>query len=268
MAFMTEQTTEQNTAEHNDVPLIEVTNLYKAFGTNVVLNGITFSVKAGESFVVIGGSGTGKSVLIKCILGLIEPDKGEIRVKGKNLAELTSSERREALKHFGMLFQGGALFDSMSIVDNIAFGLIQGAGMARSEARKIALEKLGAVDLSAKVANLYPAELSGGMQKRVALARAIATSPDIIFFDEPTTGLDPIVSGTINDLIVRCVRDIGASAVTITHDIHSLRQIGDQIGLLFKGKFVWQGSVDDMDSTRNPYVVQFINGKPDGPFTV
>ena len=254
-----------DTASHT--PIIDVLNLTKAFGNNKVLNGISLTLNKGESFVIIGGSGTGKSVLIKCILGLLSPDSGEIHVNGTNLNKLSSREHQKILMRFGMLFQGGALFDSMTVAENIAFGLVQGLGMDKLKARRIALEKLNSVDLSIKVADVYPAELSGGMQKRVALARAIATSPDVIFFDEPTTGLDPIISGTINDLIVRCVREIGASAITITHDINSLRKIGDRVGLLHKGQFVWQGTVEQMDETSNPYVDQFINGRPNGPFT-
>lgn len=256
-----------NQSTTDTIPFVEVTSLTKTFGHNKVLNGISFTVKKGESFVIIGGSGTGKSVLIKCILGLLTQDSGEIFISGSNLAKLSNRERQKILMRFGMLFQGGALFDSMTVAENIAFGLVRGLGMDKIQARKIALSKLDAVDLSAKVADIYPAELSGGMQKRVALARAIATNPDVIFFDEPTTGLDPIISGTINDLIVRCVREIGASAITITHDITSLRKIGDRVGLLFKGQFIWQGTVKQMDETTNPYVDQFINGRPNGPFT-
>lgn len=255
----------QSTAETK--PFIEVMNLTKAFDNNKVLNGVSFSVNKGQSFVIIGGSGTGKSVLIKCILGLLTQDTGEIHINGVNLEKTSNSERQKILMRFGMLFQGGALFDSMTVAENIAFGLVQGLGMDKIQARKIALAKLSAVDLASKVADIYPAELSGGMQKRVALARAIATDPDVIFFDEPTTGLDPIVSGTINDLILRCVREIGASAITITHDITSLRKIADHVGLLYKGQFIWQGTPQQMDETSNPYVDQFINGRPHGPFT-
>jgi phospholipid/cholesterol/gamma-HCH transport system ATP-binding protein len=248
-------------------PLIEVRNLYKSFGSNHVLNGISLQLDPRESLGIIGGSGTGKSVLIKCILGLITPDRGEILIRGKNIASMTSAEKQEALSHFGMLFQGGALFDSMTVAENISFGLVQGKGMKKSEARKIALEKLKAVNLDESTADIFPAELSGGMQKRVALARAIATKPEVIFFDEPTTGLDPIVSGTINDLILKCVRDIGASAITITHDMSSLRKISDKVGLLFQGKLIWQGTVKEMDSTKDIHVRQFVDGLPDGPFT-
>ncbi len=249
------------------IPQIRVHNLAKSFGNKKVLDGVDLELNKGESLVIIGGSGTGKSVLIKCILGLLPVDSGKITIRGQELVGLSTSERQRLLTRFGMLFQGGALFDSMTVAENIAFGLVQGMRVSKIDARKIALEKLDAVDLSKSVADIYPAELSGGMQKRVALARALATNPDVIFFDEPTTGLDPIVSGTINDLIIRCVRDIGASAITITHDINSLRKIADRVGLLFDGKLIWTGTVKEMDKTENPYVHQFINGLPDGPFT-
>lgn len=248
-------------------PIISVKNLHKSFGDNHVLRGISLDLKEKESLGIIGGSGTGKSILIKCILGLIEPDSGEILINGKNIVGARSAKRQQLIQSFGMLFQGGALFDSLTVWNNIAFGLIHGQRMDKAKARKIAMEKLEAVDLDEKVADIYPAELSGGMQKRVALARAIATNPKVIFFDEPTTGLDSIISGTINDLIRRCVKDIGASAISITHDMHSLRIIADRVGLLFHGNFAWEGTVSSMDTTNNPYVKQFINGLPHGPFT-
>ena len=244
-----------------------VRGLKKSFGNHVVLNGIDLDLHAGESFVVIGGSGTGKSVLIKCILGLIQPDAGSIKIDGEEIVGLSSTRQQKALDKFGMLFQGGALFDSMTVWENVAFALTQGHGMDATQAKKIAMEKLEAVNLDESTAYCYPAELSGGMQKRVALARAIASNPEVIFFDEPTTGLDPIVSGTINKLIMDSVRRIGASALTITHDIGSLRQIADRVGLLFEGKLIWRGTVKEMDKSKDPYVVQFINGLPHGPFT-
>jgi phospholipid/cholesterol/gamma-HCH transport system ATP-binding protein len=254
--------------KNQEQPIISVRNLHKAFGKNKVLNGIDLDLYPNESFGVIGGSGTGKSVLIKCILGLVTPDQGEILIKGQNVHKLSSSAKQELFMHLGMLFQGGALFDSMTIAENVAFGLVQGMHMDKQKAREIALEKLQQVDLDPKiVANIFPAELSGGMQKRAALARAIAGDPQVIFFDEPTTGLDPIVSAIINDLIVRCVKKIGASAISITHDMHSLRQTTDRVGLLFQGKFVWIGKIDEMDKTKDPYVHQFINGLANGPFT-
>ncbi|WP_010302647.1 ABC transporter ATP-binding protein [Candidatus Odyssella thessalonicensis] len=250
-----------------DQPKIQIRNLKKAFGSKVVLSNINLDINAGESFVVIGGSGTGKSVLIKCILGLLTPDAGQILIDGEDVTHVPAKKRQDMMKRFGMLFQGGALFDSLTVWRNIAFGLMNAQGVKADIARQIALEKLREVDLPETVANIYPAELSGGMQKRVALARAIAGKPEMIFFDEPTTGLDPIVSSTINQLIVRNVRHLGATALTITHDINSLRHIADRVGLLFKGEFIWVGSVAEMDQTDNPYVKQFIQGLPEGPFT-
>lgn len=248
-------------------PKIRVRGLKKSFGDKVVLDGIDLDLMAGESFVVIGGSGTGKSVLIKCILGLIEPEAGSIKINGEEILGLSYTSQQKALDKVGMLFQGGALFDSMTVWENVAFALTHGHGIAPEIAKEIALEKLRAVNLDETTAVIYPAELSGGMQKRVALARAIAANPEIIFFDEPTTGLDPIVSGTINQLIIDSVRRIGASALTITHDIASLRKIADRVGLLWQGKLIWTGTVNEMDTTKNPYVVQFIKGLPTGPFT-
>ena len=246
---------------------IQIRNLRKSFGSKTVLDGINLDINAGESFVVIGGSGTGKSVLIKCILGLLEPDSGQILIDGEDVTHVSAKKRAEIMSKFGMLFQGGALFDSLPVWRNVAFGLINTQGMSTQEARQVALTKLKEVDLTESVADIYPAELSGGMQKRVSLARAIATKPEIIFFDEPTTGLDPIVSGTINNLILRNVRQLGATALTITHDLNSLRHIGDRVGLLFKGQFIWTGTVKEMDTTDNPYVRQFVGGLSDGPFT-
>lgn len=246
--------------------LIEVLNLQKSFGSKEVLRSLNLSVESGESLVLIGGSGTGKSVLIKLILGLMFPDSGRILFNGKDVTNFSIDERQKILK-FGMLFQGGALFDSLTIWENVAFGLIQGQQLDKKEAKKIAIEKLSAVDLNESVAELYPSELSGGMQKRVALARAIATNPDVIFFDEPTTGLDPIVSAKINELIKKCVKELRATAITITHDIQSLRHIADNVALLFEGSIIWQGSVQEMNETKDPYVYQFINGFSKGPFT-
>ncbi|MEI8296062.1 MAG: ATP-binding cassette domain-containing protein, partial [Alphaproteobacteria bacterium] len=248
-------------------PKLRIRDLQKSFGQKKVLDGLSFDLNAGESMVIIGGSGTGKSVLLRCILGLYKPDAGDIFIDEVNVAKLSAGQWQQHLESFGMLFQGAALFDSMKVWENIAFALIQGHGMPRAKAKKIALEKLAAVDLAMSVANLYPAELSGGMQKRVALARAIASEPQVIFFDEPTTGLDPIVSGTINDLIVASVKKLGATTLTITHDINSLRRIADRVGLLFEGKLIWMGTVAEMETTDNPYVQQFINGRAHGPFT-
>lgn len=247
---------------------IEVSELYKAFGRKRVLNGVNLSLKRGESLVVIGGSGTGKSVLIKCIQGLIEPDSGSIKIDG---FETVGASRKECEKHYatmGMLFQGGALFDSLSVWENVAFGLIENQKMPKKQAKEKAIEVLRQVGLGADVADLSPSEISGGMQKRVGLARAIATKPEVIFFDEPTTGLDPIMADVINDLIISSVKKLGAAALTITHDMASARKIADKIAMLYQGKIIWQGTVEEMDKSDNPYVRQFINGSAQGPIKV
>lgn len=246
-------------------PRIRLRGITKSFGAKTVLNGIDLDIGIGESVVIIGGSGIGKSVTLKCILGLLTPDEGTIEIDGRNIARLSGSERKRIMNSFGMLFQGSALFDSMKVWENVAFGLIQGQGVSRHRAKDIAIEKLAAVGLGTDVAELSPAELSGGMQKRVALARAIATEPAIIFFDEPTTGLDPIMADVINDLIVKCVRELGATALSITHDMRSARKIADRITMLYKGKLIWTGPTASIDSSGNPYVDQFINGRAEGP---
>jgi phospholipid/cholesterol/gamma-HCH transport system ATP-binding protein len=244
---------------------IAVTGLRKSFGPKRVLDGLDIECSTGESLVIIGGSGTGKSVLIKCILGLLRPDAGSIRIDGAETVRIGRAERTQLMLKFGMLFQGSALFDSLSVWENVAFGLIQGRGMPRHQAREVALQKLASVGLASTVGELSPAELSGGMQKRVALARAIAAEPEILFFDEPTTGLDPIMADVINDLIVDCVRGLGATAVSITHDMVSARKIADRIAMLHQGRIVWQGPTAEIDHTDNPFVDQFVNGRADGP---
>ena len=249
----------------DSTPKISVQDLRKSFGRKRVLDGVDIDCTTGESLVVIGGSGVGKSVLIKCILGLIQPEAGSIRIDGEQTVGLGRAERERLMQKFGMLFQGGALFDSLSVWENVAFGLIQGRGMERRAAREIALAKLASVGLGLEVAQLRPAELSGGMQKRVALARAIAAEPEVIFFDEPTTGLDPIMADVINNLIIKCVRELGATAVSITHDLVSARKIADRIAMLFAGRIVWHGPTAEIDRSGNPFVDQFINGRAEGP---
>ncbi len=229
---------------------IALKDVHKAFGNKIVLNGVNLTVQKGESIVIIGGSGTGKSVMLKCILELLKPDKGEIKFNGQQI---------------GMLFQGGALFDSLSVWENVSFAALQQKGMTREKAKKIAIEKLAEVGLKPDVADAYPADLSGGMKKRVGLARAIAMNPDTLFFDEPTTGLDPSMSDVINDLIVRCVKKLGATALTITHDMTSARKIADKIAMLYDGKIIWMGTVAELDKTNNPYVRQFVAGSSKGP---
>ncbi|HMA16249.1 MAG: ABC transporter ATP-binding protein [Bacteroidota bacterium] len=250
------------------VPKIAIRGLTKAFGPKVVLDGLDLDIEAGQSMLVIGGSGSGKSVLLKCILGLLHPDSGSIKVDGEEVVGLYGAELDRVRRKFGMLFQNAALFDSLSVWENVAFGLIQGQRMDRRKARDIALQKLGAVGLGEDVGNLMPAELSGGMRKRVGLARAIATEPEIIFFDEPTTGLDPIMGDVIDRLIVACVKDLGATALSITHDMASARRISDRVAMLYQGKIIWTDSASKLECSGNPYVDQFINGRAEGPIEV
>lgn len=246
-------------------PKIRVRGLHKAFGSHKVLAGLDLDVAEQESVVVIGGSGTGKSVLLKCILGILEPDAGTIEVDGENVVGLKGQARDQMLRKFGMLFQNAALFDSLSVWENVSFALVQRDKMDKPSARRAAVEKLTQVGLREDVADLYPAELSGGMKKRVGLARAIATNPEIIFFDEPTTGLDPIMGDVINDLIVSCVQELGASTLSITHDMASARKIAHRVAMLYEGKIIWQGPVAEVDTTDNPYVQQFVHGRAEGP---
>ncbi len=246
-------------------PKIQLIGVKKRFGSKVVLDGIDLTIEPRSSLVVIGGSGTGKSVMIKSMLGIIAPDEGTILVDGEDITHISGAARDRVMKKFGMLFQGGALFDSLPVWENVAFGLIQGHGVTRAKARDIAIEKLAKVGLASDVAYLSPSELSGGMQKRVGLARAIAADPEIIFFDEPTTGLDPIMADVINNLIISTVKDVGATALSITHDMTSARKISDKIAMLYGGKIIWQGPTAEIDRSGNPYVEQFIHGKAEGP---
>ena len=243
--------------------MITLSGVHKTFGPNAVLRGVDLTIARGTSMVVIGGSGTGKSVLLKSILGLVSPDKGLISLDGQDVQK---AEREAFLARFGMLFQGGALFDSLKVWENVAFRLMRGPlARPKDQAREIAIEKLRRVGLKPSVADLVPAELSGGMQKRVGLARAIAAEPEIIFFDEPTTGLDPIMSGVINALIREIVVEMGATAMTITHDMSSVRAIADNVAMLHGGVIQWTGPVADMDAATDPYLQQFIHGRSDGP---
>ncbi|WP_298835406.1 ABC transporter ATP-binding protein [uncultured Roseobacter sp.] len=243
--------------------MIRMENIHKSFGTNHVLRGLDLEIARGSSMVIIGGSGTGKSIALKCILGLVQQDSGTITVDGK---DASSGDRDAFLARFGMLFQGAALFDSLPVWQNVAFRLLRGSlKRPKEEARQIAIDKLRRVGLRADVADRFPAELSGGMQKRVGLARAIAAEPEIIFFDEPTTGLDPIMSGVINDLIREIVVEMGATAMTITHDMTSVRAIADNISMLHDGVIQWTGPVADMDHSGNAYLDQFIQGRAEGP---
>lgn len=242
-----------------------IKNLTKNFGDKKVLTGIDLQVNKGESIVILGGSGSGKSVLIKIIATLIAPSSGSVLVDGKEISNINSKERDKLMEKFGFLFQGGALFDSLSIWENVAFRLLYHTKMNRKDAREIAIQKLKSVGLSEKTADLFPSELSGGMQKRASLARAIASNPEIIFFDEPTTGLDPIMADVINDLIVSNSKQLGATTITITHDMSSARKIADKVAMLYEGRIIWFGDVKDMYSSGNAYLDQFIHGRAEGP---
>jgi len=247
---------------------ISVKGLKKAFGRKVVLDGLDVEVAKGESLVIIGASGSGKSVFLKCLLGIIRADAGSILIDGEDMIAGDKKTRERLRREMGMLFQGSALFDSLTVWENVAFALNEGVGrrrVAREHSREIALERLASVGLGPEVADLSPAELSGGMQKRVALARAIAPSPAILLFDEPTTGLDPIMADTINELIVSSVQKLGATAISITHDMASARKIATRIAMLYQGRIIWEGSAAEVENSGNPYVDQFVNGRSEGP---
>ena len=246
-------------------PILELKGVEKSFGSNHVLRGVDIDVAPGRSLVVLGGSGSGKSVMLKNALGLMTPDAGKILFDGKDVTKDQGKAREAMRSRVGMLFQSGALFDSLTVWENVAFRLLNADRMKRTDAKEQAIETLKKVRLGASVADLRPAEISGGMQKRVALARAIITKPDLIFFDEPTTGLDPITADAINDLIIEQVKALGAAAVTITHDMASARKVADEIAMLFEGKIIWRGPASEIDRSGNDHVDQFVHGRADGP---
>jgi len=248
-------------------PKLELRGVKKRFGGKVVLDGVDIAVERGRSLVIIGGSGQGKSVTLKIAIGLMRPDAGKVFVDGRDTTKLGGGARRKLASEFGMLFQGAALFDSLSVWENVAFRLINADRVRRPEARDRAVAALARVGLSADVADLYPGELSGGMQKRVGLARAVAAEPAILFFDEPTTGLDPITADVINELIVEQVKRLGCTAVSITHDMASARKIGDEIAMLHAGRIIWRGPAAEIDRSGNPFVDQFIHGRAEGPIS-
>ncbi|MEM1035924.1 MAG: ATP-binding cassette domain-containing protein [Pseudomonadota bacterium] len=246
-------------------PILALDNIHKSFGANKVLQGVTLDVAPGKSLVVLGGSGSGKSVMLKNALGLMTPDQGQILFDGKDVTRDQGSGREAQRARMGMLFQSAALFDSLTVWENVAFRLINADGVGRREAKERAIETLKQVRLGSDVADLTPAEISGGMQKRVGLARAIITKPDLIFFDEPTTGLDPITADAINDLIVEQTKALGAAAVSITHDMASARKIADEIAMLYEGVIIWRGPASSIDESGNEYVDQFVHGRAEGP---
>ena len=257
--------TQTNQTPTNQTPKIRVRNLRKAFGDKLVLDGVDLDVMPGTSMVVIGGSGSGKSVLLKCILGLIEPDSGSIEIDGQDVLRASPQQSDAIRQRIGMLFQNGALFDSLPVWENVAFGLLAQRKISRGEARRLAPQFLAQVGLAESVGDLFPAELSGGMQKRVGLARAVAAKPDILFFDEPTTGLDPIMGAVIDGLIVDCVQSLGSTTLAITHDMASAARIGNRAAMLFKGKIVWQGDAGQLLDSGNEMVDQFTHGRREGP---
>ena len=247
-------------------PLIEVNDVHKSFATNHVLRGLNLAIRPGESMVVIGGSGTGKSVLIKCIIGILNPDRGNIFVAGQDIGSLKEKDLYQLRKKFGMLFQAGALFDSMKVWENVGFGLLQHTTLSKKEVKKRAIEKLHLLGLH-QIEDLMPSELSGGMRKRVSLARAIAMEPEILLYDEPTTGLDPIRADTINALIVEMRKKIKVTSITITHDMVSAYKVGDRIAMLYQGKIIEVGTPDEIKNSTSAIVQQFIQGKAEGPIT-
>jgi phospholipid/cholesterol/gamma-HCH transport system ATP-binding protein len=252
----------------SDAPVkIAIRGLTKSFGEKHILRALDLDVRAGESLVVIGASGTGKSVLLKNIVGILTPDSGSIKIDGEEVVGVTGNARDRINRKLGMLFQGAALFDSLPIWENVAFGLMSAHGISRPEARKIAMECLTQVGLQKDNAERFPADISVGAQKRVGLARAIASEPKILFFDEPTTGIDPVIGDVIDRLIIKCVKELGATALTITHDMESARRIGDRVAMIYKGKIVWVGDVDRIDNSDNEYVDQFIKGRISGPMS-
>lgn len=264
----------ENHAHKTNTPKIRIRNLCKSFGAKTVLDGVDLDVMPGTSMVIIGGSGSGKSVLLRCILGLIEPDDGSIEIDGENLLTAPRPRQETLRRQIGMLFQNAALFDSMSVTDNIGFGLrakhnpISGRKPSKAQAREQAASLLEQVGLDPSVGSLSPSELSGGMQKRVGLARAIAGCPDILFFDEPTTGLDPIMGAVIDGLIVDCVQTLGSTALAITHDMVSAQRIGTDAAMLYRGRLVWQGKAAALMDSGNPMVDQFTHGRREGPITM
>jgi phospholipid/cholesterol/gamma-HCH transport system ATP-binding protein len=252
-------------SQHSPIPKIRIRDLRKSFGEKLVLDGIDLDIDPQTSMVVIGGSGSGKSVLLKCILGLIEPDSGSIEIDGIDILALPRREQEATRRRIGMLFQNGALFDSLPVWENVVFGLLAQRKISRAEGPDRAADFLAQVGLAATVGVLHPAELSGGMQKRVALARAIAARPDILFFDEPTTGLDPIMGAVIDGLVVDCVKQLGSTAVAITHDMASARRIGDAAAMINRGRIVWHGPASELMDSGNPVVDQFTHGRREGP---
>ncbi len=248
-----------------ETPKIVLEGVTKSFGGNHVLRGIDLKIGNGESVVLIGGSASGKTLILKCILGLIAPDAGSIRIDGQETVGLTEVERKDFFKRTGVLFQQSALFDSQKVWENVAFRLLQGKGRARSESKKLALDKLASVGMTEDVGELLPSEISGGMQKRVGFARAIANDPEIVLLDEPTAGLDPIMTNVVNDLILDGVRTLGATALSITSDMVGACKVADRVAMIYDGRVIWEGAADALENSGNDYVDQFVHKRAKGP---
>lgn len=244
---------------------IQLKGVTKHFGDNRVLEGVDLDVMEGESVVLIGGSAAGKSLVLKCILGLMTPDEGSILIDGAETVGIAERERTRLFDRTGMLFQQNALFDSLTVWENVAFRLMQDHGLPAAKARDAAITKLIAVGLEADVGDLMPSEISGGMQKRVGFARAIAAEPEIVLLDEPTAGLDPIMTNIINEHILEGVHRLGATTLSITSDMAGARKIADRIAMLHDGRIIWCGPTEEVDNSGNPYLDQFIHNRADGP---
>ena len=250
-----------------ETPRLKVTRLKKSFGNNVILHNVSFELAKGSSLVIIGGSGSGKSVLIKCISGLYPLDQGQIEVNGRVLTSRRNHIGSMQRKDFGFMFQNAALFDSINIIENVAFGPKHALKMSHKAAIDLALEKLSLVGINKKIGALYPSDISTGLRKVVALARTLAIDPQIILFDEPTTGLDPLMSKKIDELIIQCIQRESLTAVTITHDMSSAARLGDKIAMLYDGNLIWSEQPDQLSNTNNEIMKQFINGYVDGPIS-
>jgi len=249
----------------SETPKIVLEGVTKSFGDLHVLKGIDLEVGNGESVVLIGGSASGKTLILKCILGLVRPDAGSIKIDGQETIDLSEQERKELFNRTGMLFQQSALFDSQKVWENVAFRLMQEKGRSRSQSKDLALEKLASVGMTQDVGELLPSEISGGMQKRVGFARAIANDPEIVLLDEPTAGLDPIMTNVVNDLILDGVQKLGASVLSITSDMGGARKVADRIAMIYDGKIIWEGTSEEVESSGNPYVDQFVHNRAEGP---
>ncbi len=247
--------------------MIEIIDLHKSFGNHQVLRGVNLKIETGETMVIIGRSGCGKSILLKHIIGILKPDSGKISVDGTNVIEISNEEINHFRTQIGFLFQGAALFDSLTVRENVGFSLYEHTHLPPQEIEQRVKEKLKMVGLGG-IEDLMHAELSGGMKKRVGLARAICTEPKIILYDEPTTGLDPIMADAINDLIIRMREQLKITSIVVTHDMISAYKVGNRISMLYDGKIVGTGTPEEIKNSKDPLIQQFINGSAQGPIKI